>query len=64
MKKSILGYLNNLIPGLLFTTAGGISSNNVILGIVIYIVAFLSLDLHSYIDKELNYPNNIFSIKH
>jgi hypothetical protein len=63
MKKFIYSVLNNLIPGLLFPTASIICTHNYIVGIILYIIAYTSLDLHSYIDKKLNYPYNIF-IKH
>ena len=63
MKKFIYSVLNNLIPGLLFPTAAIICTHNYIVGIILYIIAYASLDLHSYIDKKLDYPNNLF-IKH
>ena len=63
MRNFIYSFINNLIPGLLFPTATIICAHNCIIGIIVYIVAYASLDLHSYIDKKLNYPNNLF-IKH
>ena len=62
--KILYSALNDLIPALLFTLATCyLCSDFIIIGAIIYIAAFLSLDLHSYIDKKLDYPNNIF-IKH
>ena len=63
MRNLIYGVINNLIPGLLFPIATIINMHNYIAGIILYIIAYASLDLHSYIDKKLNYPNNLF-IKH
>ena len=63
MRNFIYDVINNLIPGLLFPTATVICAHNYIIGIIIYILAYISLDLHSYIDKKLDYPNNLF-IKH
>ena len=63
MRNFIYGVINSLIPGLLFTTATIISAHNYIIGTIVYILAYISLDLHSYIDKKLNYYNNLF-IKH
>ena len=58
--KIIVNILNALIPGILFTTATYITNNNTIIGIIMYTIAYISLDLHSYIDKKLGYPNNLF----
>ena len=61
MKTIAYSVLNNLIPGILFPTASIIFCNgHETIGFIMYIFAYISLDLHSYIDKKLNYPNNIF----
>ena len=62
--KILYSALNDLIPASLFTLATCyLCSDFIIIEAIMYIAAFLSLDLHSYIDKKLDYPNNIF-IKH
>ena len=58
--RIVYSFLNNLIPGILFPLATIICSTNYVIGIIIYIIAYASLDLHSYIDKKLDYPNNLF----
>ena len=58
--KIIADILNTLIPGILFTIATYIANNNTFFGIIMYIIAYISLDLYSYIDKKLGYPNNLF----
>lgn len=59
--KVIYSILNNFIPGLLFPIATIICINDYyIIGTIIYAFAYIGLDLHSYIDKKLDYPNNIF----
>jgi hypothetical protein len=60
MKTVIYSTLNSLIPGILFTVAAVVCPTNYVIGIIIYIIAYASLDLHSYIDKKLDYPNNLF----
>lgn len=60
MKKFIYSFLVSLIPATLFPIAFITCVNNFILGMFIYIIAFISLDLYSYIDKKFNYPYNLF----
>ena len=52
--------LNNICVAILFILATKIGEHNIVYGVIAYVVAFICLDLHSYIDKKLNYPNNIF----
>ena len=63
MKNFLYGCLNNISIATIFITATIISMKGIIYGIIAYFIAFICLDLHSYIDKKLNYPNNLF-IKH
>ena len=61
MKKEFLYSLaNNAMTVITFVVATKAVEYNPILGIITWIIAFISLDLHSYVDKKLNYPNNIF----
>ena len=63
--KYIYHFLTALIPGILFPIATLVVGKGYnIVGIIIYILAYMSLDFYSYIDKKLNYPNNIFINKH
>lgn len=60
MKNFIYSCLNNLFIAIVFILAVKICNYNVVYGVIAFVVAFACLDLHSYIDKKLNYPNNIF----
>ena len=60
MKILFYTFLNNLMVVLNMVLAVKITDSNFILGIFAWVIAFICLDLHSYIDKKLNYPNNLF----
>ena len=61
MKSFIVSCLNNLMVALAFVLATKISENgNFLYGIIAFILSYIVLDLHSYNDKKLNYPNNLF----
>lgn len=60
MKNIFYSSLSNIMVALVFILATKIASINIMFGIIIFIIAFICLDFHSYIDKELGYPNNLF----
>lgn len=60
MKKFIYNLLNNIMVAFVFILATYISHNNWIYGSIAFLIAFICLDYHSYIEKKLNYPNNLF----
>jgi hypothetical protein len=60
MMKYIYASLNNLLVAVLFILSTKIAERDIIYGLIVFCIAFPCLDLHSYIDKKLNYPNNIF----
>lgn len=60
MINFILNFLNNVLVGIFFILATMVSSENVFLGVISFTVAFIYLDFHSYIEKKLNYSNNLF----
>ena len=60
MKKIFLSILNNMVAGSAFVVATFISTHSMIWGVIGYVIAYMYLDLHSYFDKKLNYPNNLF----
>ena len=60
MKKLLYSLANNAMIVITFVVASKAVECNLILGLITWIIAFISLDLHSYVDKKLNYPNNIF----
>jgi len=61
MKLFLIGLLNDIICGSLFVIGTVITwKYGFISGIISYAFAYLYLDLHSYIDKKYNYPNNWF----
>jgi hypothetical protein len=60
MKKFFYPLLNDLMVVLNMTLAVKITDSNTVYGIFAWIIALICLDLHSYIDKKLNYPNNLF----
>ena len=62
--KSFYNFLVSLIPGILFPLGAHLCfKEHYFLGTLIYMLSYASLDFYSYIDKKLNYPNNLF-IKH
>lgn len=63
MKKHLYSSINNLMVAFVFITATKVAEFNLLSGIFAWTLAFACLDYHSYIDKKLNYPNNLF-IKH
>jgi len=63
MKNILYSSLNNMLVVIVFILATKVTELNLLLGIFAWILAFICLDYHSYIDKKLNYPNNLF-IKH
>lgn len=61
LKKWLFNSINNISIAAMFISATKINDNdNIIYGIIAYIIAFICLDLHSYIEKQLGYPNNLF----
>ena len=58
--KYLSSLLNDMLVCLIFILATKIAELNVIYGTIAFIIGYLCLDLHSYIDKKLNYPNNLF----
>lgn len=56
----IYSSLNNIVVGSAFVIATKIAENNLLYGIIAFILSYVCLDLHSYFDKKLGYPNNIF----
>ena len=63
MKNILYSSLNNIMVVVVFIMAIKVAEFNLLLGIFAWVLAFICLDYHSYIDKKLNYPNNLF-IKH
>ena len=54
-KTILLKSLVDLIPGLLFTFAAIAAINiNSVVGIIIYFIAYLSLNLHTYLINKYN----------
>ena len=60
MKNFILSGLNDIMVAVTFILATKISDRNLLYGCIAFILAYIILDLHSYNDKKLNYPNNLF----
>ena len=60
MKGLCINILNNLMIGSAFTLSTFISLYSTIFGILAFVISYILLDLHSYIDKTFNYPNNLF----
>lgn len=60
MRTFFYSTINNIMVAWVFTLASVICCKNIIYGCIAYLIAFIYLDLHSYIDKKLNYPNNLF----
>ena len=60
MKTYIYSILNNLNVAISFILATKIGEHNIVYGAIGFAIAFMLLDYHSYIDKKLGYPNNIF----
>ena len=60
MKKFILAFLNDLLVVWSVILADYMTSKNVVLGMVFFIIAFMLLDAHTYFSKKLNFFNNIF----
>ena len=58
--KYFYNFLNNVMIGSAFVAATYLCMNNVIWGLIGYVVSYMLLDLHSYIEKKLGYPNNYF----
>ena len=59
--KFFYSFLNNLMPAVLFITAASlINRDYYISGYIVMILAYFSLDVHTYISKKLGYPNNLF----
>lgn len=61
MKKVLNKILIDLIPGLLFTFATVITNESlkyndsyIIVGLILYILGYASLDLHTYLINKLN----------
>ena len=61
MKKIFLSALNKIMVGSGFIIATFSSTHLTrIWALVAFICAYIILDLHTYFEKKLNYPNNIF----
>lgn len=60
MKNIFYSSLNNIMVASVFILATTIASVNIMFGVIIFIIAFICLDFHSYIDKKLGYLNNLF----
>ena len=60
MKNYFKSLLNDLMVASTFILATKISEESTVYGIIAYLIAYLCLDYHSYVDKKLNYPNNLF----
>lgn len=61
MKKVCKKIIIDLIPGLLFTFAAVITNKSldyndsyIIVGLILYILGYASLDLHTYLINKLN----------
>ena len=61
MKKVLNKIIIDLIPGLLFTIATIITTKSlnyndsyIIIGFILYILGYVSLDLHTYLINKLN----------
>jgi len=61
MKKVLNKIIIDLIPGLLFTIATIIATKSInyndsyiIVGLILYILGYASLDLHTYLINKLN----------
>lgn len=60
MKKIIYSSINDLCVAFSFILATKIIEENVLYGCIAYLIAYFCLDYHSYVDKKLGYPNNLF----
>lgn len=60
MKKYFISFLFNLITGLAFIIFPYIVLCNFILGTIYGIVCWILLDYNVYIQKKVNYINNLF----
>lgn len=60
MKNLCIRILNNLVIGSAFTLSTLICLRSTILGIILYVISYMLLDFHSYVDKSINYYNNLF----
>lgn len=58
--KYLYSLLNDLMVCISFMTTSVVLNNSHVLGVMLGALSFALLDLHSYIDKKLNYPNNLF----
>ena len=52
--------LNDITVAIIFVLATKIANESMLFGIIAFTLAYVCLDLHSYIDKKLGYPNNLF----
>lgn len=60
MKNFWLSVANNIMVAFGFITADHLTSKSIVLGVIAFGIAYAILDLHSYFDKKMDYPNNIF----
>ena len=58
--KIFYSILNNLMVGIAFTVSTIMCSYKAWIGLICFIISYMLLDVHSYIDKKLGYPNNAF----
>lgn len=61
MKKFFYSCLNDLMPAVLFITATSLINRDCyISGYIVMILAYFSLDAHTYVSKKLGFYNNVF----
>lgn len=59
--KFFYSCLNDLMPAVLFIIATSlINRDYYISGCIVMILAYFSLDVHTYVSKKLGFHNNIF----
>lgn len=64
MKNFILGFLVDISTILLILVLGSIacvvSKSSIIVSSLMWVIIYLTLDLHTYLSNKIGNPNNIF----
>lgn len=64
MKNFILGFLVDILTILLILVLGNIacvvSKSSIITSSLMWVIIYLTLDLHTYLSNKISNPNNIF----
>ena len=64
MKNFILGFLVDISTILLILVLGNIacvvSKSSIIVSSLMWVIIYLTLDLHTYLSNKISNPNNIF----